>query len=257
MAQIFTVTNQKGGTGKTTTAAALSAGLQLKGFTTLLIDLDAQGNLSYATGADRTGLTIADLLQQILTGGTPRTAEAIKPTEQGDIITAAASLAGADTILAETLGKEYKVKEILEPIKGRYDYIVIDTPPTLGTLTINALTAADKVIAPAQAEVFSLTALDQLQSTIATVRRYTNPNIELSGILLTRYNPRAVLSREIAQRLEQTAAQYGTKLYKATIRECTALKEAEITQQSIFKYAPKSNAAKDYTALINEILERG
>ena len=159
-------------------------------------------------------------------------------------------------MLADTLGREYKLKEILEPVKAEYDFIVIDTPPTLGTLTINALTAADTAIAPAQADIYSMTALAQLQTTVETVKRYTNPSLSLKGILLTRYNARAVITREVAERLEQTAGEYGTKLYRARIRECTALKEAAITQTDIFSYAPRSNAAKDYGDFIAEFLER-
>lgn len=253
------VINQKGGTGKTTTAHAIGAGLALKGYKVLFVDLDAQQNLTYTMGGSPKGKAIADLLQQSIepeAGQELSTLDAIQHTRQGDIITSSPSLAAADTILTEVTDREYKLKEILAPVKRKYNYCIIDTPPTLGTLTINALTAAQETIAPAQAEIYSLIAIGQLYSTIATVKKYTNPGLIFKGILLTRYNGRAVISRDTADRIAAAAAQYGTKLFNTRIRECTAIKEAELTQQSIFEYAPRSNAAADYKALVNEILEQ-
>lgn len=256
--ETIAVINQKGGTAKTSTAAALAAGLTLKGYRVLMVDLDPQSNLSYIAGADLRGRTIADLLQQAAdpeAKQTVTTRGAIQHTQQGHILAGNPGLAAADTVLAETAGKEYLLKGILEPVQGEYDYCIVDTPPTLGTLTINALTAAQKAIAPAQADIFSLLAFSQLQTTIETVKRYCNPSLELAGVVLTRYNGRAILSREIADKLAEAAEQYGTKLYKAKIRECISVKEAETMHQNIFSYAPRSNATKDYTALINEFLE--
>ena len=253
------IVNQKGGVGKTATAHAIGAGLFLKGYSVLFVDLDAQQNLTYTTGASPKGKNIADLLQESIDaepGKTLHTLDAIQHTPQGDIIASAATIAAADTILSDITGREYKLKEILEPVKNSYDYCILDTPPTLGTVTVNALTAAQSVIAPAQAEIYSLISIGQLNNTIETVKRYCNPGLTFSGIVITRYNGRAVVRREIAERMEAAAAQYGTRLYKTKIRECTALQEAALTQQSIFKYAPRSNAAKDYSALIDEILEQ-
>lgn len=253
------VVNQKGGVGKTATAHAIGAGLILKGFSVLFVDLDAQQNLSYTMGASPKGKTIADLLQESIDaepGAALHTLDAIQHTRNGDIIASAATVAGADTILADVTGREYKLKEILAPVKKSYDYCILDTPPTLGTLTVNALTAAQAAIAPAQADIYSLVSIGQLSNTIATVKRYCNPGLSFSGIVITRYNGRAVVRREVAERMETAAAQYGTKVYKSRIRECTALQEAALTQRSIFDYAPRSNAAKDYSALIEEILEQ-
>ncbi len=251
------IVNQKGGVGKTATAAAIGAGLVLKGYRVLFVDLDAQQNLTYTLGAIPKGKTIADLLQQSIDEEQQiRTEKAIQHTPQGDIIPSSATMAGADTILADVTGREYKIREILEPIRKNYDFCILDTPPTVGTLTVNALTAAQAAIAPAQAEIYSLISLGQLNSTIETVKRYCNRGLSFSGIVITRYNGRAIVRREVAERIEAAAAQYHTKLYKARIRECIALQEAAITQQSIFKYAPRSNAAKDYSALVDEILEQ-
>lgn len=245
--EVIAVINQKGGVGKSTTAHAIGAGLTLKGHRVLYVDLDAQGNLSYTLRADTNGLTAMELLQG------RNTQAAIQRTAQGDIIASSPSLAGADTIIT-AVGKEYRLREALEPLGGLYDYCITDTPPALGILTINALTACNGAIIPAQADIYSLQGISQLHTTIETVKQYCNPALTIKGIVLTRYNPRAIISREVADMIEQTAGQLQTKLYNAKIRECTAIKEAQATQQSIYSYAPRSNATTDYTALIAEIL---
>lgn len=242
------VINQKGGVGKSTTALAIGAGLALKGYSILYIDLDAQGNLSYTMGANTQGYNALGVLQR------PETAKGeIQHTEQGDIIASSPSLAGADTVITET-GKEYRLKEALETIRGSYDYCIIDTPPALGILTVNALTACNGAIIPAQADIYSLQGISQLYSTIETVRRYCNRDLTIMGIVLTRFNSRSILRREVAEMIDQTAEQLHTKLYKAKIRECTALAEAQARRTDIYSYAPKSNASADYTALVAEIL---
>lgn len=169
------------------------------------------------------------------------------------MIAANKALAGADAFIADT-GKEYRLKEALESIKGRYDYIIVDTPPALGILTVNALTACDSVIIPAQADIYSLQGIEQLAETMKPVKKYCNPALRIEGILLTRYSPRSVLSREVAELAEQLAAKLNTKLFKATIREAIAVKEAQISQQSLYSYAPKAKVTEDYTALIDELI---
>jgi len=245
---ILAVINQKGGVGKSTTALAIGAGLILKGYRTLFIDLDAQGNLTYTLGATTKGYNALGVLQR------PETAkEEIQHTEQGDIIASSPSLAGADTLITQT-GKEYRLKEALETIAGEYDYCIIDTPPALGILAINALTACTGAIIPSQADIYSLQGISQLNSTIETVRKYCNPSLSIMGIVLTRFNGRSIIRREVAEMLEHTADQLHTKLFSSKIRECVSLIEAQATRQTIYNYAPKSNASKDYTALVAEIL---
>ena len=246
---IYTVATQKGGVGKTTTAAALWAGLSLKGYKCLAIDLDPQCNLSFTAGADTTRKTALSLL----TGEAPAE-ETIQQTAAGDIIPASKSLAGADAFITDT-GKEYRLKEALEPIQARYDYIVIDTPPALGILTVNALTACNSVIVPAQADIFSLQGIDQLQATIDPVRKYCNPTLHIEGLLLTRYNARTALSRDVSEIMQQLAQKLGTKVFNTTIREGIAVKEAQISQRTIFDYAPKAKVTDDYRAFIEEILK--
>lgn len=246
--KIYAIINQKGGVGKSTTALAVGAGLILKGYSVLYVDLDAQGNLSYTLGANTQGYNAIGILQR------PETAkEEIQHTMHGDIIASSPALAGADTVITET-GKEYRLKEALESISCNYDYCIVDTPPALGILTVNALTACKGVIIPAQADIYSLQGISQLNNTIQTVKKYCNHNLVIMGIVLTRYNPRSVISREITELIEQTAKQLKTKLYKTRIRECTAIKEAQAVKQNIFTYSPRSNATADYKALVDEIL---
>lgn len=247
--KVYAVINQKGGVGKSTTALCLGAGLSLNGFKVLYIDLDAQGNLSYTLGADTQGYNAMGILQR-----PEMVKEEIQTAPGGEVIASSPALAGADTIITET-GKEYRLKEALDKLGGTYDYCIIDTPPALGIVTINALTACQGAIIPAQADIYSLQGISQLNGTIQTVKKYCNPHLKVMGIVLTRYSARSIISREVAEMIDATAAQLNTKLYKAKIRECTALKEAQATRQSIFKYAPRSNAAADYKALIEEIME--
>lgn len=248
--EIIAVINQKGGVAKTTTTLAVGAGLSLRGFKVLYIDLDAQCNLSNTLKTDSSGLSIVELLELKASAK-----EVIQKTVNGEVIPASPALAGADTFIIAT-GKEYRLKESLEIIKEIYDYILIDTPPALGVLTVNALTACTSAIIPAQADTYSLQGIAQLYTTIDTVRRYCNQSLKIKGILLTRYNPRAILSKEIAEVIDQTAQKLNTKLFKTTIRETITLKEAQANQQDIFSYSPKSNAALDYNEFIDEMLER-
>ena len=245
--QIVSIVNRKGGVGKTATAQALGAGLARRGFRVLFVDLDSQANLSYALGADPNKLGIMDVLT-----GEATAAEAIQKTSQGEIIAGTEALAAADTVIDGT-GKEYRLKEALEGLK--YDYIVIDTPAQLGTITINALTAASYAIIPVQAEIYSLQGIGRINDAVSAVKKYCNKDLYIKGILLTRYNGRAVLSRDMLSNLEAAAAQLNTKVYKTPIRECISVKEAQAIRQDVLSYAPKSNAAEDYTAFINEFLE--
>lgn len=242
---IIAVCNQKGGVGKSTTAGALGAGLVKKGYSVLLIDLDPQSNLSYSLGIIRESITSMSILL-----GTADIKDGIVHTEWGDLLPAGAGLAVADIELKDT-GREYRLKESLTNVN--YDYVIIDCPPSLGILTINALTACDTVLIPAQADIYSLQGIGGLASTITTVKKYTNPHIKILGLLLTRYNSRTVLSKELTAMLESTAKQLGTKVFNTRIRECTALKESQASQESIYSYSPKSNASKDYLAFIGEV----
>ena len=201
------VINQKGGVGKSTTAEMLISALSLKGFKVLAIDLDAQGNLSYSLAANLDSPTILEVLTEEISAK-----DAIKKA-RADVISSNKALAGADAFIADT-GKEYRLKEALEKIAKNYDFCIIDTPPALGILTINALTASDSVIIPAQADIYSLQGIENLEETIKAVKKYCNPNLKIEGILLTRYNPRTILSREVSRKI-------GNKTLQSENQRCS------------------------------------
>ena len=241
--EVVAIVNRKGGVGKTATAHALGAGLKRKRKSVLYIDLDSQTNLTYGLGANTQPNSM-----EVLTGDISAE-EAIQTTEQGDIIAGTEALAGADAVI-EGVGKEYRLKEAIEGLN--YDYIIIDTPAALGTLTVNALTAAHKVVIPVQADIYSLQAIGQLKTSIEAVKKYANHDLSIDGILITRFNGRAVLSRDMQANLDDAAQMLNTRLYDTPIRECISIKEAQAYRQDIFTYAPKSNAAKDYEAFIKD-----
>lgn len=249
MTEVYTVANRRGGVGKTATAHALGAGLTKRGYRVLYIDLDSQCNLSYDLGIQgELQYSSLDVLE-----GRATASEAILETEGGEIIPASPELATADRII-DGVGKEYRLKEALEPIARNYDYIIIDTPPALGVLTVNALTASSRVIIPAQAEIHSLQGIDQLYGTIEAVKHFTNKKLKIEGVLLTRYIARSIISRDMKDNLEALAKEIGSKTFSTPIRECSAIKEAQATQTDIYSYAPRSNASKDYEALVEEII---
>lgn len=245
---IISITNQKGGVGKSTTAYALGTGLKQRGFKVLLIDFDAQGNITNTANTEDDTNSIYDVMLKKV-----KAAEAIQQTLQTDILIASRNLTSLNMELNGP-GKEFRLKEILEKLKSIYDFIIIDTPPALDVLTINALTASDNVIIPSQADIYSLQGIGQLYETIQAVKQYCNKDLKISGILLTRFNSRNILSRDMVELIKETAKQINTSLYNSVIRECISIKEAQASQQDIFNYAPKSNAAIDYNSFISEFL---
>jgi chromosome partitioning protein len=249
MSKIIAVINQKGGVGKSTTAAALATGLTRAGKSVLAVDMDAQGNLSFCMGANTRGASVLGVLM-----GEVSAAAAIQHTHQGDVIASSKALAGADAYITET-GREYRLREALEGVQAHYDYIVIDTPPALGVLTVNALVACQRVIIPTQAEVLSLQGIDQLWETIQPVKKYCNPALEVEGILLAKYNSRTVLSRDVRDMIEQLAQRMGTKIFTTTIRTGISVMEAQALQQSLYEYAPRAKVTGDYLELVKEITE--
>jgi chromosome partitioning protein len=249
MAHIIGITNQKGGVGKTSTALALGAALSLSAKRVLFVDLDPQGNLSQTLKANREAGSVFEVLT-----GERAIGEVIQKIACGDCLCSSPSLAGSDKSLDRT-GKEYILKEALATVDDKYDFIVIDTPPALGVLTVNTLTACHDIIIPSQADVYSLQGIGQLYQTVSVVRKYCNPALAIAGILIVRFNPRIILNRDLSVVLEQTARQLGTKVFASRIRECIAVKEAQSKQADLFTYDPHSNAVVDYLAFIREYLE--
>ncbi|WP_337744929.1 ParA family protein [Megasphaera sp.] len=249
MSTVITITNQKGGTGKTTTAAALLAGLSAKGHSVLGIDFDPQMNLTYAVEG-KEGYSIYGILIK-----ENRASDAIQHTkEHGDFIIGSQYLSSIGTVLTGP-GSEFRLREQLAPVRDKYEYIIIDTPPALGILTVNALTASDKVVIPVQASMYDIQGIVQLGDTIAQVKQYTNRDIVVDGILVTRYNARLVLSRYLTKNLRDTIApKLKTKIYHTTIRDAVGIREAAMEQRSMFVYAPDSPGVEDYRHFVDEFL---
>lgn len=248
MARITAITNQKGGVGKTTTAAALLSGLNSRGYKTLAVDLDAQGNLSYIAGASG-GRSIYAALK-----GSPAR-DQIERTAQGDIIPSSRALLGADIEFTQT-GREYVLKNALNAIAADYTHIIIDCPPQLGILTVNALTAANDLIVPMRADILSVQGLYQLAETINTVRKYCNAGLNVAGLLITQYTARTILARDLAAVIQEQAAQLQTQCYKTTIRDAIAVKEAQTLRQSLEAAHPRAKVTQDYNAFIAEYLSQ-
>lgn len=249
MAITISVSNQKGGVGKTTTTAAVAVGLRRKGYRVLAIDLDPQGNLSFSLGADgETGATIYHVLK-----GEAKAQFAIQRANAVDVIAANIMLSGIELEFTNT-GREYLLMEALEPLQPLYDYILIDTPPALSILTVNAFTASNSIIVPMLSDIFSLQGIAQLHDTVLRVKRYCNRSLSFAGILLTHCNPRTLLATEIRGTAEMIAQELDIPMFKTFIRSSIAVSEAQSLQKSLFDYAPKNIAAQDYLSLVNELL---
>lgn len=250
MAKIIAVANQKGGVAKTTTTAALAAGLKQRGFQVLAVDVDPQGNLSDSAGADnQQEMTVYELLK-----GETTAEEAIQHLDIFDIIPANIMLAGAEQELSQ-IGKEQRLKERLSPIVEQYDYIIIDTPPALGVLTINAFTVADEIIIPTQAGIFAATGIKQLYDTIKNVRKYCNEKVKIAGVLMTRYNPRSNNNKDMKDLTEQIAAYMNAPVFQTFIRASVVVEEAQARKVDLFSYKGNSTVAEDYAQFVEEYLK--
>lgn len=239
---IVSVAIQKGGVGKSTTATALAKGLQLKGYKVLLVDLDAQANTSYTLGILGTQ-GIYDVLAH-----DAHIAHTVQDAHGYKAISASPHLAAIDPNINA-------ISNALSPIIQDYDFIILDTPPALSLMTLSALAASDKVLIPTRADILSLQAIGQLMNTIEAVREH-NPRLNLHGLLITMHNPRTILARDMADLLEETAKSYKTFVYKSTIRDAVAVKEAQALQADIYTYAPKANVTEDYRAFTDEFIKR-
>lgn len=245
--RIICIASQKGGTGKTSTAAAIGQAAAHKGKRALVIDMDSQGNLTTITGAKGAAPGSYDLLK----GAPPGDLIQHIPA-QPDVIPASLRLAGADAELSTQPGRDFLLQKALQPIKG-YSLAVLDSPPGLGTLLVNCLTAATDVIIPLQADLFAVQNLYQLTDTIRQVQRFCNPALQITGALLTMYSPRTVLARDMLEAIEKKCKALGVPLLNTRIRRSVAIQEAQTLQKNLFDYAPRSTTAADYQALCNEI----
>ncbi len=248
MSITITVSNQKGGVGKTTTSAALASGIGITGKKVLGIDLDPQGNLGFCLGGGRESQhTILD----VLNGSVP-VQEALVEGETCDLLVSDISLSsnGLEHIPGR---REYILKNAIAPVVDRYDYVIIDTPPALNLLTVNAYSVSDHLIIPMASDILSLVGLAQLKETIESVRSSFNPNLNVLGILLNRFNKRTLLSRDVLDMANQLAEQIGSKVFDTKIRAGVAIAEAPAHGESIFTYNIRSGAVLDYLEFIREI----
>ncbi|UYX52160.1 sporulation initiation inhibitor protein Soj [Bacillus thuringiensis] len=253
MGKIIAIANQKGGVGKTTTSVNLGAGLAQVGKKVLLVDIDAQGNATTGVGIEKSELDqcIYNVLVEDVDvqGAIRKTA-----TENLDVLPATIQLAGAEIELVPTISREVRLQRALQPIRDEYEYIIIDCPPSLGLLTINALTAADSVIIPVQCEYYALEGLSQLLNTVRLVQKHLNKNLAIQGVLLTMLDARTNLGIQV---IDEVKKYFRDKVYRSIIPRNVRLSEAPSHGKPIMQYDAKSRGAEVYLDLAEEVIAGG
>lgn len=256
MSKVYAVANQKGGVGKTTTSINLATYLAAAGRRVLLVDMDPQANTSSGIGAakNKKEYTIYDLMVQEQEDVS--IFDVIVPSTRRELVVAPCTvdLAGAEMELVGALAREYRLKQALEPIRNRCDYIIIDCPPSLGLLTINALVAADALIIPIQCEYLALEGLSQLRNTVSIVKNKLNPSLYIAGIVMTMFDPRTRLASDIVREVRN---HFPTEAFQTVINRNVRLSEAPSFGQSILDYDPTSPGALAYRSLAEEVMARG
>ena len=247
MGLVISLLNHKGGVGKTTSAINIGAGLVELGKRVLLIDLDPQANLSLSLGIPRQKSTIYEALR----GESELVPYTVK--EGLDVVTSTLDLSGAEMELINEAGREYILRELLEVVEEDYDYVIIDCPPSLGLLTLNALTSSTFVYIPLQTEFLALQGLTKIKQIIDKVRFRLNKKLSIGGVIATMYDHRKVLNRDVVETIRKF---FGNRVFETYIRDNVALAEAPAQRKDIFSYNKRSNGAKDYLALSKEIVER-
>lgn len=251
MGRIICVANQKGGVGKTTTAVNLSACLAEAGKRVLLIDIDPQGNATSGLGVDRKSVK-ASVYDLLLEDMSPLDAMVSTSVKGLSLVAATIDLAGAEIELVPRISRENRLKRVLEPARQAFDFILVDCPPSLGLLTINALTAADSILIPIQCEYYALEGLTQLMDTFRLVRESLNPQLEIEGVLLTMFDGRTNLSIQVVEDVKRF---FRGKVYRSIITRNVRLSEAPSHGLPITAYDPKSKGAEAYAELAREVIE--
>lgn len=249
-ARIVTFVNQKGGVGKTTTAVSIAAALARRSQKVLLVDLDPQANATSAAGVN--GRDLAGVYETLLDDAPAAECTVEAPEEGFSVLPASTDLAAAEVELVPAMARERRLTKALEPLRGSYDWIMIDCPPSLGLLTINALTASDSVVIPVQCEYMALEGLSRLVETLELVRRNLNPSLTILGVALTMFDGRTRLAQQVVEEVQRHFSQTFTTIIPRSVR----LSEAPSHGQSIFRYEPGGKAAAAYDALAGELLER-
>lgn len=247
MGVIISLLNHKGGVGKTTSAINIGAGLVELGRKVLLIDLDPQANLTLSLGVPRHPVTIYESLR----GESPLIPYSVKPNL--DVVISTLDLSGAEMELINEAGREFLLRELIDPLRDKYDYIIIDCPPSLGLLTLNALTSSDSIIIPLQTEFLAMQGLAKIKQVISKVKLRLNRKVDITGVIATMYDHRKVLNRDVIATIQKY---FGELVFKTYIRDNVSLAEAPAQRKDIFEYSPNSAGAEDYLALCKEILER-
>jgi chromosome partitioning protein len=249
-AKVIAFANQKGGVAKTTTALNLAVAFKESGHRVLAVDMDPQGNLTMSQGIDPDKVEVS--MFDVLVHHTP--IQEIVVEREIDVAVASIDLAGAEIAMSTQIGRERSLQKALDAVKEDYDFVCIDTPPSLGLLTVNALTAADKVIVPVQCEYLSMRGLVQLQNTLQMIRENLNPGVEIEGILPTMLDSRTVHAKEAVEILEEN---FGDLVFKSRIRKAIKFAEAPVRGSSVIKYDPNGKAAGAYRELAKEVLTHG
>lgn len=247
MGLVISLLNHKGGVGKTTSAINIGAALVELGKKVLLIDLDPQANLTLSLGIPRHPNTIYEAIR----GESPLVPYNVK--ENMDVVISTLDLSGAEMELINEAGREFIMRELFEPVKDNYDYLIIDCPPSLGLLTLNALTSSDIVYIPLQTEFLAMQGLAKIKQIIQKVKLRLNKKLEIGGVIPTMYDHRKVLNRDVVATIKKY---FGALVFETMIRDNVALAEAPAQRKDIFAYNPNSSGAEDYLALAKEILER-